>query len=178
VNDVDITGWKIIGWTYVKHNTWTCALLKPNGSRYEPNMVGGEYINKKIGQPYFTVFGYGEAHAKEKLREFIRSVQLDDERKARGPQDFAFTPGGNPKPLDDMTERLKEMSRTLRESSERLKIYDEPRPAPDTSWVETEDIKQSGREPKKSLWNEWRDKRAARRNQATEQQDSDSKKDS
>lgn len=139
----DASQWKVIGWQFIGGGFWTCALLMPNGSRYEPTVVGGHWVSKGRSGDYFTVRGYDEEHAKAKLREFIEDTQRDMDLKATGPQDFTFGSHGRTDPIAD-----------LKAAVERMRADDPP----DTSWVET------GPEEKKSLWQQWREKRAEKKN--------------
>lgn len=158
----EISDYVVIDWRWdVEHRGameyYTFGLLTPNG-RYEPMQINNGPVTKSITEPFFRVSGIDEEFAKDKVREFVRKVAGDKNVKIQFRAD-----------TKQFKSRLDELSRELEEQARRLENL--PLMA-DLDMMDDSTRKRHDKLQRKSLWQEWRDKRAERK--ADKKQDSGS----
>lgn len=150
----EYAGWKVLNWRLYDDYVWAFSLLQPNGSRYEHQPIIGT-IEKRPFEDFYTVDAGGVAQAKNEVKNMIETII-----RLKGPG------------VQDTIEVRRMVGRKVYKTTvPKFGGVSQMEDPPDTSWMEMETIGANygkfGRKDK-SLWQEWRDKRAAKKAKKSE----------
>lgn len=162
----EYAGWTVLNWRMHDDYEWAFSLLMPDGSRYE-NQPINDRIQKRPYDDYYTVKTESQATARECVKIFIEAIEFKSPKKKTSCEKTSCVPKFDPSPeIGD--EMWKQELKDLRYAMAQKVAMEYP---PDTSWMKMREVgPHFGRfaRKEKSLFREWRERRAAKKAERTQ----------